>query len=103
MSLTNILKDRIQIQLRTATLTSMGETVTWTPMGDFYARVIPVDAKTRSVYQQLNSEVSHRVVMRGSVPLNLGLNRLKWLDKTLEPIEPSKQIRNTTVIMVKEV
>jgi len=103
MTLANMLKDRVAIQLRTATQTSAGETVIWTPVETRYARVIPLDANARAVYQQLKSEVTHKIVMRGTVSLDLGLNRFKWKDKTLEPVEPAQEINNSTVVMVKEV
>jgi len=102
MTLANVLTDRVQIQLRTATRTALGETVIWTPMETRHARVIPLDAKARAVYQQMQSEVSHRIVMRGNVSFNLGLNRFKWGSKTLEPVEPPQIVGNATVVVVKE-
>jgi len=103
MGLTNILTDRVKIQLRTATRTAMGETVTWTPVETRHALVIPLDAKARAVYQQMQSQVTHKVVMRDTVTLAVGLNRLKWGSKTLEPVEPPQIVNKETVIMVKEV
>lgn len=103
MTLANILKDRIRIQLRTATQTALGETVIWTPVETRHARVIPLDAKARAVYMQMQSEVTHKVIFRGSVSLTLGNNRLLWKDKTLEPVEPTAEIGNSTIVMVKEV
>jgi len=67
-----------------------------------YAMVIPLDAKARAVYQQMQSYVTHRVVLNGSVSLNLGDYRFLWGDKILEPVEPPQELGNTTVIMVKE-
>ena len=103
MTLANVLKDRVSIQVKTTTPGPLGETVVWKPVETRNARVIPLDAKARAVYQQLQSEVSHRIVMRGTVSLNLGLNRLLWKDKTLEPVEPPQNLNDTTVVMVKEV
>lgn len=103
MTLTNLLRDRVQIQVRVATQTATGETVIWTPVETRYARVVPLDAQARAVYQQLQSQVTHKVVMRGSVTLNLGNNRLLWGSKTLEPVEPVQEVGNASVVMVKEV
>ena len=103
MSVANILKDRVQIQLRTSVQGAGGETVVWSPVESRYARVIPLDAKARAVYMQMQSEVTHKVVFRGSVSLSLGKNRLLWGSKTLEPVEPIQELDNTTVVMVKEV
>ena len=103
MSLANFLTDRVTIQVRTATQTSMGETVVWKPVEKRYARVIPLDAKARAVYQQLQSQVTHKVILRGSVTLNLDNNRLLWGDKTLEPMMPTEVKGNSTVVMVREI
>ncbi len=103
MTMANTLKDRVSIQVKTTTQTSMGETIVWSPVSSRYARVIPLDAKARVVYQQLQSEVTHKVIFRGSVSLSLGSNRLLWKDKTLEPVEPTAEIGGSTVVMVKEV
>ena len=101
--LSNILRDRVTIQLRTATQTALGETVVWTPVEKRYARVIPLDVKARAVYMQMQSEVTHKIVMRGTVSLNLGLNRFKWKGKTLEPVEPAQIIGDSTIVITKEV
>ncbi len=103
MSLSNMLKDRVTIQLRVATQTATGETVTWTPVEKRHARVVPLDAAARAVYMQLQSQVSHKVIFRGSVSLSLGTNRLLWGSKTLEPVEPVQTLDDkTSVVMVKE-
>ena len=91
------------IQLRVSTQTATGETVTWTPVERRHALVIPLDAAARAVYQQLQSQVSHKVIFGGSVSLSLGDNRLLWGDKTLEPVEPVREIGHTSIVMVKEV
>lgn len=102
MTLTNTLKDRIQIQLRTATQTALGETVVWSPVETRYARVTPLSVRARAQYQQLHSEATHQIELRGAVSLNLGSNRFKWGSKTLEPVEPPIFLKNTTLIAVKE-
>jgi len=100
--LSSTLKDRVRIQERTTTQTALGETEVWKPVAIRYARVIPLDVKARAIYQQMQSEVTHRVVMRGAVSLNLGVNRLIWRDTTLELVEPPQELNGTTVVMVKE-
>ena len=102
--LANVLKDKVIIQERVATQTAGGETTVYKPTQERYARVIPLDAKARAVYMQMQSEVTHKVVMRGSVTLNLGKNRLLWGSKILEPVEPVQTLDDkTSVVMVKEV
>lgn len=103
MTLANVLKDRVIIQVKTTTQTAGGETVVWKPVETRHARVIPLDARARAVQMQLKSEVTHKIVFRGSVSLSLGNNRLLHGAKTYELVEPPQVVENTTVVMVKEV
>lgn len=103
MTLANILKDRVTIQLKVATQTALGETVIWKPVETRHARVIPLDTKARLTFQQLKSEVTHKIIFRGSVSLRLGTNRILHGSKTYELVEPAQTIENSTIVMVKEV
>lgn len=103
MTLADKLRDRVSIQVKTPTPGPLGETVVWKPVETRYAQVTPLDAKARAVYQQLQSEVSHKVIFRGSVSLSLGNNRILHGSKTYEPVEPAQEIEGATVVMVKEV
>ncbi|MBA7569927.1 hypothetical protein ES708_11669 [subsurface metagenome] len=103
MTLADKLRDRVSIQVKTTTPGPLGETEVWKPVETRHAQVTPLDAKARAVYQQLQSEVSHKVIFRGSVSLSLGNNRLLWKDKTLEPVEPAQAIEGKTIVMVKEI
>ena len=103
MTLANILKDRVQIQVKTTVQTSTGQTEVWAPVQIRNARVIPLDAKARAVYQQLQSQVSHKVIFRGNVSLTLGKNRLLWNDKILEPVEPVQYTEDSASVVVMEV
>jgi len=100
--LSNILKDRVQVQEKTTTQTATGETEVWKPVQWLSARVIPLDAKARAVYQQLQSHVTHKVVLSGNVSLSLGKTRLIWGAKTLGLAEPPQVLGQTTVVMVGE-
>ncbi len=79
MTLANILRDRVLIQVKTSTQTALGETEVWRPVESKSARVIPLDAKARAVYMQMKSEVSHKVIFRGSVSLSGFSSSLAWL------------------------
>ena len=103
MTMANVLRDRVLIQVKTTTQTSTGETVIWKPVERKHARVIPLDVRTIALYMQKKSEVTHRVVMRGTVSLTLGNNRLLWEDKTLEPVEPTQKVGESTIIMVRQI
>ena len=99
----NLLSDRIQIQQRTATETALGSTVVWKPVQWRMGRVIPLSANARAQYQQLNTEVTHRIIFEKGITLNLADYRFKHLDKTYEPTQPPLTQEDNTVIVVKEV
>lgn len=99
-----MLKDRVSIQVKTTTQTSTGETEIWKPVSMRYARVIPLDARTRLAYQQNKSEVTHKIIFsKGTVTLTLGNNRMQHGSKTYEPLEPTADIGDSMVVMVKEI
>ncbi len=99
----NVFKDKVYLEVKTETQSALGQTEVWKPVQTVYARVIPLSVQAKAQYQQLNSEVSHQIVMRGSTTVNLASNRFKWKDKTLEPVEPPKTTNNITTIAVKEI
>ena len=100
----NMLKDRVQIQLRVATQTATGETVIWTPVAYRYALRIPLKVESRATYQQLNSVVTDKFVFsKGAVSLSVGNNRILHGSKTYELVEPPQTIGNSIVVVVKEV
>ena len=104
MTMANTLKVRVQIQVRTAVLTSMGETVTWKPVANRYALRVPLSVEARAVYQQMNSVVTDKFVFsKGAVNLTLGNNRIVYGSKTYDPVEPPQTIGNSIVVVVKEV
>ena len=103
MNLANVLRHRVQIQLKVTTQGPTGDTVIWKFVRNRYARVISLDAEARAVYMQMKSEVTHKVVFRGTVDISLGNNRMLWKAKTLAPVGPPQELDNSTVVMVKEV
>lgn len=104
MTLANLLRDRVQIQVKTITRGPLGETIIWKPVATRYARIVPLKAEARAAYQQLNSVVSHKIVFnKGAVDLSLGNNRILHGSKIYEPVEPPQIIGNQIVIVVKEV
>ena len=99
----NILKDRVQIQLRVSSQTALGESVIWTPVETRHALVIPLDVEARAVYQQLQSIVTHKIIFNKGISLSLGNNRILHGSKTYEPVEPTQEIDNSTIIMAREI
>jgi len=98
----NLFKDRIQIQQKTITQTATGETVVWKPIQTRYGRKIPLDAKARIQYQQMKSEVTHKMIFKDEVTLSLGTYRFYHGGNIYEPIDPPVNLANNTVILVKE-
>ncbi|MDP2362818.1 MAG: head-tail adaptor protein [Ignavibacteria bacterium] len=98
----NLLKDRIQIQQRTVTEGAIGSTLTWRPIQHRFGRVIPLSATARAEYQQLGSNVSHKIIFEKGITLNLADYRFKHLDKTYQPTEPPIVLDDNTAIVVKE-
>lgn len=104
MTSTNLLKQRVQIQIRSSTITAIGEAIVWSPSAARYARIVPLKAEARAVYQQMNSVVSHKIIFsKGVVSLSLGNNRILHGSKIYEPVESPQTIGNSMVVMVKEV
>ena len=95
---------RVHVQVKTTTQTALGETEVWKPVCNRYARVIPLDARARAVYMQMKSLVTHKIVFsKGAVTITLGNNRIKHGSKTYEPMEPTQNIGESMVVMVKEI
>jgi head-tail adaptor len=97
-----MMKEVLRVQERTATLGTSGETVTWAPVETRHAEVIPVSAQTRLAYQQLNSEVTHKVIFKGLCTVRVGDHRFQWGSRTLIPTSPAQVVNGNTVVMVKE-
>ncbi len=92
--LSNILKDRIIIQKKTITLGDTGETVTWETVETRWGRVIPLDAKSRLAYQQVNSVVTDRIQFRRDVSINLSEYRFVKGSQYYEPVNPPRKLDN---------
>ncbi len=101
--LSSILKDRISIQVKTSTPGPLGEEVVWSSVETRYARVIPLDVKTIAQYQQLNTQVTHKVVFRGAVTIDLGKHRLIYKGKAFVPIETAQELEGATIVVAREV
>jgi len=101
--ISNALKDRVKLQSKTITQAALGQTVTWKPVDDFPARVVPLKPEARIAYQQLKSNVTHKVEFRKGVTISLGNYRMLWKDKTLEPVEPPQTIGAMTIVLVREI
>ncbi len=99
-----VLRDRVRVQVKITTQTALGETEVWTPVATRFAQVIPLSAKARAQYMQNKTEVTHKIIFaKGAVTITLGNNRIKHGSKTYEPMEPPQDVKNSMVVMVKEI
>lgn len=97
-------KDKVHVQVKTTTQTSLGETVVWKPVGAKWARVIPLTARERIVFMQNQSETTHRIHFKaGTVSITLGNNRINHGSKTYEPTGPTLTHGEDLSVEVKEI
>lgn len=101
--LANTLKSKVQIQEKTITQGALGQTVVWKPVSNYFARVLPLDVRAIASYQQLNTVVTQKVLLRGIVTIELGKYRLLHGSKIYEPASSAKHLDKSTEIVVKEV
>ncbi len=100
--LPNLLKQRVQLQEKTSTPGALGATETWKPAGYYNARVIPLDVKTIASYQQLSMVVTHKVILGGTVDVDLGGHRFLHGAKIYEPAVSAQHLGGQTVVIVRE-
>jgi head-tail adaptor len=98
-----MLKQRVYIQQKDITQGALGQTITWKPVRDVYARVIPLKVQTIAQFQQLNTKVSHMIHMRGTVNIDLGDYRILHKDKVYEPRQSAKHFEDMTEVVVEEI
>ena len=96
------MNDVLRIEERTGTLGGSGDTVVWNPIETRHAAVIPLNASAILAYQQMNSQVTHKVVFKGLCTVRLGDHRFQWGAKTLIPVVPVQTINGNTVVLVRE-
>lgn len=83
-------RDRVTIERATVTRTGNGVTKVWTADGVRWGRVSEVDLSGRAKYAQAGySEVSHNILFRRPIDLNLAATRFRWRGLVLEPIAPA--------------
>ena len=100
--ITNYMRHKLTLQVRTATLGSSGEAVTWADVADYWCRRIPVDVATRLAYQQNNTQVTHKFLLGGEVEMKLGENRIVFDGTVYELQETAMHHEGHTTIMTKE-
>jgi len=106
--LPGVLRDRVTIQERVVTQKATGVDEEWRDVQTRWGRVVPLSGEARLRYDQLKSEVTHEVMLRGAVALVVGTHRFVWLNRAnavLEvtaPREDRDGKQRLTVVGVRE-
>ena len=100
--LASMLRSRVQLQEKVSTQDSTGPSEVWKPVQTIYAKIIPLNVMTIASYQQLSTEVSHKVILRGIVTVSLGVHRILHGSKTYEPQSSAKHFDEVTEVIVRE-
>jgi hypothetical protein len=96
----NISKVKVQLQIKTAVQSALGQSVTWKPVSDYWCRIIPVDVKTIAAYQALDTVVTHRIVFDGTITISLGIHRIVKGTTVYTPATTAQHLGESTVVMV---
>jgi len=101
--LASMLRSKVKLQEKTIIQGPLGQVVTWKPIHEYYARVIPLDVRTIAQFMQLNTVASYEVLMRKGATITLGNHRILWGNKTLEPTATQRERDGVLVIPCKEI
>lgn len=102
--LAGIYRDRVAIEDKRTSPGPTGPEVWWHRRGRWWARVVPMTTAARVQYQQIQSEATHVIILRGHVDLALGDSRFKWREHVLVPTDPPRYpdgLRKDTIVPVK--
>jgi len=101
--LASMLRSKVKLQEKTIIQGPLGSTVTYIPVHEYYARVIPLDVEAAAQYMQLQTRVTHKIILRGTVEINLGSHRLLHKGKTYQPQQSAKHADGITEIIALEI
>jgi hypothetical protein len=96
----NILNRSVQIQEKIAAETSMGQTTTWRFVDNVFGCKIPLDVRTIASYQELKTVVSSKIVLRGSVDIQIGKHRILIGSEVFYPQSTAKHSGGYTEVFV---
>ncbi len=100
--LASILKSKVKLQEKQVITGPLGQTVVWKPAHEYHARVVPLDVHAVAQFMQLNTRVTHKVILRGTVEVDLGSHRILYGSKTFLPQQSAKHYDGVTEIVVQE-
>lgn len=80
---------RIKIQKRTITRGAMGNTESWSDVDTIWGLVVPVSVSGLAAYSQAGkTEITHKLVFRSPLTLNLSEYRFVYDSQNYLPIDP---------------
>lgn len=97
--LTNAMKAKALVEVKTSTRTSLGETASWDEVGSYWCRRVPVDVATKTAYQQQNTVVTDKFVFEGKVDLKYNINRLTYEGDLYNLIESAQFLEGSTIVL----
>jgi len=84
------LNDRIRVQERITETTATGVKRFWRDKEVRWGRMVLIGLDGRAKYEQVGyTNVSHNLILRGSLDLSLSKIRFIWRNRIYEPIEPA--------------
>jgi len=100
--ITNTLKDKCALYLKTSTPSALGEDVTWSLVGSYWCRKIHLEVETISTYQQLNTQVTDRFIIEGKVAIKIGTHKIIHDSTTYQVMVSSRYYDDVTEVIVQE-
>ena len=98
---------RIKIQKRTIVRGAMGNTETWSDVQTVWGMIVPMSVSGLAAYAQIGkTDVTHKMVFRSPVALNLSEYRFVHDSQNFTPIDPPQDPDMTekyTTILVRKV
>ena len=98
--LASTLKQRIQIQEKAIVQGALGQTVTWKFVKEIFGRYMLLDVRTIAAYQQLNTSISGKFILRGTVEIDIGKHRMLYGSSIYEPQVSAKHHDGVTEVLV---
>ncbi|MDD3092382.1 MAG: head-tail adaptor protein [Methanoregulaceae archaeon] len=95
---------RIKIQKKTVTRGAMGNTESWSDVETVWGLVVPISVSGLAAYSQAGkTEITHKLVFRSPLTLNLSEYRFVYDSETYIPQDPPVFDSRYTTILVKRV
>ncbi len=95
---------RIKIQKKTVTRGAMGNTESWSDVETVWGLVVPISVSGLAAYSQAGkTEITHKLVFRSPLTLNLSDYRFVYESETYIPQDPPVFDSRYTTILVKRV